>query len=276
MGIIEELSSLRADVDGLRRALGRHTRVPELRWGTVTALTPEIRVGWPEGGDCVITQSSEAVWVGAQVQVQVQGKDRWIIGVAPHARALTGASDLNTTILEGSYSWTGSPANLPAGAGTAGWLEVLSPNGVTQQRASDPSGHTWVRSLAASVWSAWVSTSGWTQLTTFVWPSYFGAYGTNQVPTFWALGPLRRIHAGTFEIQASWAANTAYTGAWGPAVGDRPLAPTETGCLVRLNATIQAHAVIQLGSGAMTWFTNIGGTPGSSAIDVPDMTWTTV
>lgn len=90
MGLLEDLTSLRSDVAAMKKAMGRHVRVPEARWGTVTVCTAtEIRVGWPEGGDCVVTRSSEAVWVGAQVMVQIQGRDRWITalggGVIPAA-----------------------------------------------------------------------------------------------------------------------------------------------------------------------------------------------
>lgn len=83
MGIIEELASLRASVESLTRAVGRHSRVPEQRWATVTTCTAsEIRVTFPgTSGDAIITRSTEAVWVGAQVLVQVQGNDRWIVGL---------------------------------------------------------------------------------------------------------------------------------------------------------------------------------------------------
>lgn len=83
MGIIEELASLRGAVDTLSRAVGRHGRVPEQRWGTVTATgSGETRVTFPgETGDCIVTQSTEAVWLGARVLVQVQGSDRWIVGL---------------------------------------------------------------------------------------------------------------------------------------------------------------------------------------------------
>lgn len=84
MGIIEELANLRGMVDNLAAAVGRHSRVPEQRWGVVTACTAsEIRVTFPgETGDCIVTRSTEAVWVGAQVLVQVQGSDRWITGLS--------------------------------------------------------------------------------------------------------------------------------------------------------------------------------------------------
>lgn len=106
MGIIQELADLRGTVDALARAVGRHQRVPEQRWGVVTTCTiSEIRVTFPgESGDCIITRSTEAVWVGAQVLVQVQGSDRWITG-------LSGA-----TIPAGTVAWFAGPTIPP------GWL----------------------------------------------------------------------------------------------------------------------------------------------------------
>lgn len=84
MGIIEELASLRASVEALTRSVGRHSRVPEQRWATVTTCTAsDLRVTFPgTSGEAIITRSTEAVWVGAQVIVQVQGNDRWIVGLA--------------------------------------------------------------------------------------------------------------------------------------------------------------------------------------------------
>lgn len=105
MGLLDDFAALRSDVASFRTALGRHQRVPEARWGIVTVCSSsEIRVGWPEGGDCVITQSAEAVWVGAHVLVQVQGRDRWIT-------ALSGG------VLPAGVSamFSGLLANVPAG-----------------------------------------------------------------------------------------------------------------------------------------------------------------
>ena len=105
MGLLEDFAALRADVAALRAAVGRHRRVPESRWGTVTVCSAtETRVGFPEGGDCIVTRSSEAVWVGANVLVQVQGLDRWIV-------ALSGGAV--PAGFGGTFS--GPLANLPAG-----------------------------------------------------------------------------------------------------------------------------------------------------------------
>lgn len=106
MGIIEELAALRSAVDACAKALGRHSRVPESRWATVTAASPqETRVQYPgESGEAIITRSTEAVWVGAQVLVQQQGSDRWIVG-------LSGA-----TIPAGSVTYYGGPTAPP------GWV----------------------------------------------------------------------------------------------------------------------------------------------------------
>lgn len=107
MGIIEDLADLRASVEALRKAVGRHSRVPEQRWATVTTCTStDIRVTFPgEAGEAIITRSTEAVWVGAQVLVQVQGRDRWIVGLA------------GATIPAGIEAWTAS-TTIPAG-----WLQ---------------------------------------------------------------------------------------------------------------------------------------------------------
>lgn len=84
MGLVEELAGLRSRVEALTRAVGRHDRVPEVRWGTVTVHNDTVTlVSFPgESGMVTITRASCGVWVGAPVLVQVQGQDRYIIGTA--------------------------------------------------------------------------------------------------------------------------------------------------------------------------------------------------
>jgi microcystin-dependent protein len=83
-GLVEMLAKLYSQVAGLTAAMGRHERVPEQRWGVVTTCT-STRTGVTFPGETVeqvIDRSTEAVWVGAQVLVQVQGTARWIVGLA--------------------------------------------------------------------------------------------------------------------------------------------------------------------------------------------------
>lgn len=83
-GLVEMFADLYSQVASLTAAMGRHERVPEQRWATVTICTvSRIGVKYPgETVEQVIDRSTEAVWVGAQVLVQVQGTARWIVGLA--------------------------------------------------------------------------------------------------------------------------------------------------------------------------------------------------
>ena len=81
--LVEMVRSLVADVTTLKAAVGRHTRVPETRWGVVTTCTAgDVRVTLQGGtGEIIITRSTEVVVLDDVVRVAVQGNDRWIVGV---------------------------------------------------------------------------------------------------------------------------------------------------------------------------------------------------
>ena len=100
-GLVEQVMSLVADVTMLKAAVGRHTRVPEARWGVVTTYAPgDIRVTLQGAtGALIITRSTAVVWLGAVVRVAVQGNDRWIVGVEDGAVPVLGKtlSQLRTT-----------------------------------------------------------------------------------------------------------------------------------------------------------------------------------
>lgn len=136
MGLLEDVARLAADVAGLKLALGSHQRVPETRWGVVTTCnTQTTRVAFlGEIGEVAITRSTETVWVGAQVLVQVQGSDRWIIG-------LSGA-----TIPAGMVAYFGSTTPPP------GWLTCVgqSLNRATYWRLFSAIGTTYGANDSAS------------------------------------------------------------------------------------------------------------------------------
>lgn len=215
-------------------------------------------------------------------------------GSIPVLGSLPLSVDLDTVTVTGHYSQS---SNASATVGNhypiayAGLLEVeayASGTYVNQRYTTYKfdgwvGSRTFVRSWSGGSWGVWreyvlADANVWTLCPTQPsWPGYFAQYGSNRVPKLWQKGTLRRLHAGTFQNNTTWAANTAYSGAWGPAAGDRPVDVVECGLVVRFNATMQTVGFFQWDTaGNMTWVLGIGGTPGSSAIDVPDVTWSTV
>ncbi len=147
MGIIEQLADLQVGLSQVRSALGRYTRVPEQRWGTVTTLTTSrLGVTFPgDSGEQVIDQSTEAVWLGAQVLVQVQGTARWIVGVS--------ASPVHHTEFTGTISLANATQD------TLGVLTLDAAHSPDSGMVDSPSAGT-IRFIAPGLYAVTVAVSG--------------------------------------------------------------------------------------------------------------------
>lgn len=187
MGLVEEFAGLRSRVEALTRAVGRHDRVPEVRWGTVTVHNDTVTlVSFPgESGVVTITRASCGVWVGAPVLVQVQGQDRYIIGTAAtpwrplplfngwqnfgngwqtarYRRGSGGQVYLQGLIMHPNANETGTAASLPEGFRTlTGTLMFVALAGGGSARIDvDGNGTLSVLGYSSGASSAYVSLSG--------------------------------------------------------------------------------------------------------------------
>ncbi len=82
-GIIEQLANLQSGLAQVQAALGSHKRVPEMRRGTITGMSPDMVLLDGDTAATAVTGSDATLYLGARVRVQVQGRDRWIVSVAP-------------------------------------------------------------------------------------------------------------------------------------------------------------------------------------------------
>jgi len=125
-GIVEQLAALQSGLAQVQAALGSHTRVPEMRRGTVTSLSPAMVLIDGDTVSTAVTGSDAALWVGARARVQVQGRDRWVVSVAPIS--------VTPTLLNGWVAYTGYAAP-KAYLDGSGWVRfegaVTNPTAVT-------------------------------------------------------------------------------------------------------------------------------------------------
>lgn len=107
------LSRLASDVAVLKAAVGRHARVPEMRWGVMASATTVTLDGDPNA--VTVTRSLWTLTAGDVVQVQVQGRDRWVVGVS---RASA------TPVMAGTWQAYGTGYASPKAYRSGGWIQL--------------------------------------------------------------------------------------------------------------------------------------------------------